>query len=53
MIKCNTLVTTHKTCGPFGTSCTTIEALEGYNLLYITGGMGNAFDHLSLAFVSC
>ena len=53
VIRCNTLVTTHQTCGPFGTSCGTMEALEGYNLLYVAGGLGNAFDRLFLAFVSC
>ena len=53
VVRCNTLVTTHKTCGPFGTSCGTMEALEGYHLLYIAGRESNAFDRLSLAFASC
>ena len=53
VIRCNTLVTTHKTCGPYGTSCGTMEALEGYHLLYIAGRRGNAFDRLSLAFDAC
>ena len=50
---CMTLITTHKTCGPFGDSCGAMSTLEGYHLLYIAGRGGLLIDRLSLAFDSC
>ena len=53
VIGCNTLVTAHKTCGPYGSLCGSMHALEGYRLLYIAGRNGAGFDQLSLGFDSC
>ena len=55
VVRCNTLVTTHKTCNPapYGTSCGTMKALEGYHLLYVAGRRLGGFDRISLAFDSC
>ena len=50
---CITLVTTHKTCGPYGNECGPTNALGGYKLLYFAGRNWDAFDQLSLAFDSC
>ena len=50
---CITLITTHKTCGPYGNACGTISTLEGYHLLCIAGRSGLAFDCLALVFDSC
>ena len=50
---CITLITTHKTCGPYGSACGTMSTLEGYHLLYIAGKSGLAFDRLAPAFDSC
>ena len=49
-----TFVTTHKTCGPYGTVAGgTLMVFEGNNLLYISGSCGQAFDCLTFHFESC
>ena len=53
VVGCITLVTTHKTCGPYGDSCASMQALQGYHLLYIAGKRGSIIDRLSLAFDLC
>ena len=51
VFRCITLISTHKTCGPYGKQCgSTDGALEGYNLLYISGRSAMCFDSLTLAF---
>ena len=50
---CVTLITTHKTCGPYGDACGSMKALEGYHLLYVAGRSGVGLDQVYLAFESC
>ena len=53
VLGCITLITTHKTCGPYGNAYGTMSTLEGYHLLYIAGRRGYGFDRLTLLFDSC
>ena len=50
---CIALITTHKTCGPYGNLCGSMIIVEGHHLLYIKGRHGIGFDKLSLAFEFC
>ena len=47
-----TFVTTHQTCGLFGTVNTT-AAVEGHKLLYFSGRSASRFDALDMVFESC
>ena len=44
------LLTTQRTCGPYGTVSADIEVVGGHQLLYVTGKMGGLMDGMELHF---